>query len=817
MALLARVSRNGSEKQELSEHLNGVATSTEQLLARKKFDFQHLSQSELERVAYVIGASHDFGKGTIYFQKYIRPEYDNPKNHLKRHASLSAYYTFHVLCEEGFDVETAAIGWYVVQRHHGNLTSLFTEGGELHRKADDPGHQETLTTQINSIRNQTKPALQSCYQQLSNVAYVESFLEAMDSGKLVEALQRYHRRDRHEGDAERYYLVLLLYSVLLDSDKMNSAGVSFEDWPSVGSKEIAHLDTDAVQTYKKVELSVETPLDEQRERASEFVEQRAKTLEEENRLLSLTMPTGSGKTLTGFNAALHLRDIHGGDRPPRIIYSVPFLSIIDQNHAVFSDVFAAAGIEQNPSVLLRHDHTSTGYASADGSEEVERAYYDNPDQALLLTEGWNAEVVTTTFVQLFETLVTNRNANARRFHKLSNAIVVLDEIQAVPTKYWGVVRKGIRVLTEVLNSYVILMTATNPLLFETGAEITELTADTHTVEDVTMPDFEELDRVIYQFNTDPITVETLVEDVLEHIQKHPDEDVMVVLNTVQTTREVYDRVTTAVDRETVYLSTRILPKDRQERIKRIGASDEPQIVVTTQLVEAGVDIDIDTVYRDFAPIDSVVQAAGRCNRENERERGTVRIVRLLDDRENAPRKYYHEYVYDPVLTDATATVIDTFPAEVTESQFAADATRQYFTLVNNRKETDAENVIPAMEELACDDVSISLIEQDYPIVPVFIESDTEARDAYDQIKQIYETYDGYARRGRLLGPKADFYRHIINVPVSDNENDLATLPTTFIDEIRWVTADRVGRSERHWYHPETGFQIPQDTIHDRIF
>lgn len=817
MVLLARVSDGGEEKQELEEHLDGVAASAKRLLARKTFDFDGLTESELERVAYILGATHDFGKGTVYFQKYIRPDYNNPPDHKKRHASLSAYYAFYVLRKEGFGCEIAALGWYAVQRHHGNLTSLFTEGGELHRKTDDPSHLRTLEDQLDSIRNTTKSVLQDCYQQLSNVDYVESFLEAMDEGVVVEELIEYHNRPDHESDGERYYLVLLLYSVLLDADKMNSAGVSFEEWPSVGPDKITDLDADAVQTYKEHELSVDTPLDEQRERASEYVARGLKTLGRERRLLSLTMPTGSGKTLTGLDAALQLRETASSDRPPRIIYSVPFLSIIDQNHDVFEDVLAAADIDRDPSVLLRHDHTSAGYASDDDSEEIDRRYYENPDQALLLTEGWNAELVTTTFVQFFETLVTNRKANARRFHKLTNTIILLDEIQAVPTKYWGVIRKGIRILTETLNSYVVLMTATNPLLFEPGEEITELTDQGPVSEGLVMPDFEGLDRVTYQFDIDPITVTDLVEDLIEHTRTHSNEDLMVVLNTVGTTRQVYQSVATAVDHETIYLSTRILPRERQERIERIGESNDPQLVITTQLVEAGVDIDIDTIYRDFAPVDSLIQTAGRCNRENERERGTVRVVRLRDDRENAPREYYHPYVYDPILTDATASVIREYPETVTESQFAVDATERYFKQVKNRKTTDNEDIIPAMESLAGDKISISLIQQDYRTVPVFIERDSEATVAYERMREIYTKYEGYARRGRLLRPKADFYSHIINVPVSDNEDDLATLPPTFIDDIRRITEDRIGEDKHHWYHPKTGFRIPENTIHDRIF
>lgn len=817
MPLLARVTEEGTE-QELGEHLSGVATSARRLVARKRFRFESLTAAELERFAYILGAAHDFGKGTLYFQRYIRPDYDSPADHKKRHSSLSAYYAYYALRQEGFTPEIAVLGWFVVQRHHGNLTSLFGENGELHSKADDPSHRDSLKVQVESIRKHTESALEDCYRGLADVEYVAPFLERMIDGDLIETVRRLRFTADQSPGVEAYYLVLLLYSVLLDADKMDSAGVSFENWPSVGPDEVTALDEAAVEEYKRAELTVDSDLDEQRERASQYVEAALDTLDSDERLLSLTMPTGSGKTLTALNAALRLRNSIDSERRPRIIYSAPFLSIIDQNHDVYSDVLEAAGIDRDPSVLLRHDHTSAGYAAtADDSEETDSTYYSNPDRALLLTEGWNGELVTTTFVQLFETLVTNRNADARRFHKLANSIVLIDEVQAVPTKYWGVIREALLVLTEMLNSYVILLTATNPLLFEPGEEITELTSQSDAVDEVEAPSFEQLDRVAYRFDSEPTSIDSLVSDVVNRTSTHAEEDVMVVLNTISSTREVYERVRPEVGRETVYLSTHVLPRERQRRIDRIVASEEPLLVVTTQLVEAGVDIDIDTIYRDFAPVDSIVQTAGRCNRENEQDRGSVRVVRLRDDRENASREYYHQYVYDAVLVDATKSVIEGFPSTVSESRFNAEAVQTYFKLVADRKTTDGEEVVPAMRSIDGEETSISLIQEDYQTVPVFVEIDSTATAAYEDVKDIYETYDGYARRGRLLGPKTEFYSHVINVPVPGNEDELSTLPSTFLESIRWIRDRHIGRDEnRHWYHPETGFRIPESTVFNQL-
>lgn len=810
MTLLARIT--DQDQQSLTAHTEDVAESCRRLVERAALNFEGLSGKDLAEVAEIIGASHDFGKGTTYFQRYIAPD-TTYSGREKQHASLSAYFAYDWLTTAGYDDSIALLGWLVVQRHHGDLTDVFGKSGELQRKAEDPDHRRLLSTQACDIEEHTLDLLAKVYESWTTAPPISEFLSRVKSGTLPDRLEE-HLRSGEPGSVERYYLLLYLYSVLLDADKMDSAGVDFREWPSVGENQIADIDSDAVDNYKTTNLSQTTALDERRERAGQFVEQALRTLNQDNRLLSLTMPTGSGKTLTALNAALQLRTMSDFERPPRIIYAAPFLSIIDQNHDVVTDVLEAAGIEPDPSTLLRHDHASGGYADADTDNDS--SYYRNPQQALLLTEGWNAEIITTTFVQFFQTLITHRNTDARRFHKLANSIVLLDEIQAVPTKYWAVIREGLRVLTEVFNGYVILMTATNPLIFDTG-EITELATNDRPLQGLSYPDFDQLDRVTFQFDTDPKSVEDLVDSVITSVQAEPTNDVMVILNTISSTREVYERLLNRVDREVVYLSTRILPRDRHQRIKRIKTADEPLLIVTTQLVEAGVDIDIDTIYRDFAPVDSLVQTAGRCNREGQSGRGTVRVVRLQDDRDTAARTFYHQYVYDPVLTDATERVLSEYPESVTETEFTTSATTAYFEQVNARKATHEAAVIPAMHSLECDEVAISLIDEDYQTVPIFIEANNNATDVYETVRDIYDSYENYARQGKMQEIKGEFYSYIVNAAVPGNENELSALPTTFTDGIRLVTQDKIGRNlDRHWYHPEIGFQIPESTVDSRI-
>jgi len=815
MDLVARVTDDGTH-QLLADHVANVARASKRLVERKPVQFNRLSRADLSEVARIIGATHDFGKGTTYFQRYIVPdaEYSGEE---KNHASLSAYFAYYWLQQTGFDEEIALLGWYVVQRHHGNLTDLFDEGGELHRKADDPHHRSVLETQVDDIKTYTADALAEVYRPLGGGDHVGGFLEEMERGTIADELVHHRFHTQSDYELEDYYLVLFLYSVLLDTDKTDSAGISFEDWLSVGMDTLPEIDSSLVDDYKAAALSISSEVDEQRETAYNYVNERIKSDTTDDRLLSLTMPTGSGKTLTALNAALQRRDTSATSRPPRIIYSVPFLSIIDQNYGVYERILEANDIPVSPHVLLRHDHTAAGYAgdSADSSDDVDVDLLRNPDRSLLLTEGWNAEIVTTTFVQFFETILTRRNGNARRFHKLANAIILLDEIQAVPTKYWGPIRTALQQLTDTFGATVVLMTATNPLLFNEG-EIAELTDSSTDISRET-PSFDRFDRVTYEFDLPSLSIDELVADVTERLEVTPDEDVMVVLNTIHSSREAFSQLDDVVDRQTMYLSTNVLPRHRKRRINNINDTDDPLLLVTTQLVEAGVDIDFDTVYRDFAPIDSLVQTAGRCNREGSKDRGLVKVIKIRDDREDSFREYHFQYVYDAVLTTATEEVLAEHPQTVSEAQFNTSATAAYFEKVNDRKETDAEELLPAMESMAAEDIDPRLVQTDYRTVPIYVMADGDAQEAYDDMNRVYDNYDRFARKGELEARKAQFYANVVNVSVPGDEDELAHLPETFIDKMRLVTADKIGAdSARHWYDPETGFRIPERTIDIRI-
>ena len=409
-----------------------------------------------------------------------------------------------------------------------------------------------------------------------------------------------------------------------------------------------------------------SPLARRRTRISDEVLQTA-LASRDQRLFTLTAPTGAGKTLTALRVALAMRG------QGRIIYALPFTSIIDQNHEVFAQVLG----EGSSDVLLKHHHlTDPRYETADGDEYT-------PDGAgRLLVESWRSEVVVTTFYQLLHTFLGGRSRCALRAPAFLHAVVILDEVQAIPLRYWRPVGRLLRAISQTLGTRFILMTATRPLILE-GGDVVEL-LPTHPEH------YAALERVSLdvQLDTPPWSLDDVEEAVAA---AHRRGSVLVVVNTRTTVRALWERLHARFPDTVLALSTDLTPRDRRLRIatcqQRLQRG-ERLVVISTQLIEAGVDLSFQTVIRDLAPLDSVIQSAGRCNRHSGAQQGRVLL------RELAPvggsRRGPAWQVYDSLLLestrDAIAAVAGSLSAHIPERSFLA-LSEAYFRICDARSES----------------------------------------------------------------------------------------------------------------------------------
>ena len=796
----------------LVDHLRKVGQLSRRTVKNKSLNIDE--KDLLTDVAYLIGVTHDLGKATSFFQEYITEKDEKKKKSLKakentHHGQLSAFFTYAVIkeylsqsgIEGGLADYLPIISFLAVKRHHGNLMNAMDEISEV-----DAEKEKILKVAKEQIVSMDKDKTE-LNEILALLLSGEKINLKIDIDKIIDYIlqdasreigrkeKRLVRHLNEKIDLYPYFITQFLYSALLDADKTD-AGLGGKDLDS----DRLDLPADLVDQYRdrKGFTSDRNNINSLRNQIYEDAMAGIRDWNLDNRILSLNVPTGTGKTLTSLSFDLKLRDRLKNEKnfTPRIIYALPFLSIIDQNYDVFEDVITQGGKHKDSRLLLKHHHLAdVNYKIADKDDEFYKA-----DESLLLLEGWNAEIIVTTFWQYFYTLFSNKNKLLRKFNKLSNSIIILDEVQAVPHQYWQLIHDATKMLCEKFNSYVVFVTATEPLIFnETIGEIKEIVQKKEEY-------FRGLDRIelIPRIET-ALTLEEFKILLEKDLTGNPENDFLIVLNTISSANDVYNfvRGLELENTEKFYLSTNVIPMERLERIRKIKGSSEKdanesprkrKVIVSTQLIEAGVDIDADMVYRDFGPMDSINQVAGRCNRNSAKaDKGTVSIFILKDD-----RKEFYKYIYDPFLMSKTLDILRPIKGSIRESVIL-ELNNKYFKAVKRGMgdEKSKEN-LACLAQLSFQDLSkkFKLIEEDYPKVNVFVELDKTAAEIWKKYQDLQMEKDLKERIRKKLEIRKDFSEYVISAPEKYAHNLVAE-----DSEMGYISKDELS----NYYDLETGF------------
>ena len=324
-------------------------------------------------------------------------------------------------------------------------------------------------------------------------------------------------------------------------------------------------------------------------------------------IFRLTVPTGGGKTRSSMAFALRHGIEHG---LRRVVVAVPFTTITQQTATVYRGIFGDGRV-----VLEHHSAASEGAGAASDDED---SFADDAVWHRLAAENWDAPVVVTTTVQLFESLFSNRRSKTRKLHNLADSVIIVDEAQALPAGFLSPILSGLQQLSENYGASVVLSTATQPA-FELVGEFREIEAQ-EIVRDHRRH-FQMLRRVRYEWRTDePHDWQQVARWVQD------ERSALVVVNTKRHATELLDELD---DPDVLHLSTLLCGAHRSAVLDDIGrrlAAGLSCRVVSTQVVEAGVDLDFDTVFRAEAPLDAIIQAAGRCNREGRLGTGGGRVI-----------------------------------------------------------------------------------------------------------------------------------------------------------------------------------------------
>lgn len=313
---------------------------------------------------------------------------------------------------------------------------------------------------------------------------------------------------------------------------------------------------------------------------------------------SLTVPTGGGKTLSGMSFALN----HAVEnKMKRVIVVIPYTSIIEQNSSVYAEVFGLENVIEHHSNLAPEKDT---------------------ERNRLASENWDAPIIVTTNVQFFESLYTNKNSRLRKLHNISRSVIILDEVQSLPPDLLYPILDAIRELREHYGCSVVLSTATQPALIKRKSFMCGLDEVREIIPDA-MKLSRDLARVNIEWETDSVIEYS---DIAERILKENMHRVLVVTHKRKDARVLAG----LLSEDTYHLSASMCPSHRKDTLKKVGEllQNESLTVrlVSTQLIEAGVDIDFPVVFRALAGLDSISQTAGRCNREGKDVNGGRLIV-----------------------------------------------------------------------------------------------------------------------------------------------------------------------------------------------
>lgn len=749
----------------------------------------------LVRVAELIGLTHDLGKSTLFFQNHLFGKSVNPT--LSSHSLLSAIIALSLL-ETDLQDELKLPFYLAIRSHHSNLKSIpdMLPGTTKEIKGND---LEILQKQLKAIDRKE-------FSELLKKLGLSGELEIVNDIQKIRRLIFKLRRLRRKQSLKTYLTTNLFLGMLNDADIR-----AVIDMPANSERvEIPENIVDNfLLTLPKSEIS---PL--RKEFYNTVIDNINNEGIIEKNIFSITAPTGIGKTLAGLSFALKLRDkiMKKENRLPRIIYVLPFTSIIDQTFDIlFNFLKLHFQKDEINEILLRHHFKSDSASNLipdklneinllkSKNEEIVKLY----EQAFNRVETWDGEIIVTTFWRYFETLFTNKRAEMRRLHRLLGSIVIMDEIQNVPPRHWNILEEFMNIFS-FFGAKFILMTATKPELFSNPFELTQ---------EKTKKFFFSLSRTKLHINLNETEYTELQSWLLPIFKKHHDKNsFLIVLNTIRSAQDVFRELSEMRKQGTkelenfklFFLSASLIPLEREKRIddiKRLLKLKQKIILVSTQVIEAGVDLDFDIVLRDLAPLDSLIQVAGRCQRNVIRSNeGNVFVFNLTDK-----NRHLASYIYDPILRDSTRKILSTINS-IEESRYY-DIIAKYFHEINSR-------ISPMLDEdfklLNYDKISkFSLIRnngkaEDIYTVPVFIETkeSNESSLLIDKLKELEKCQNRYLRKIYFKQISSKIWIHVVNVKENvARKLGLPILP--FLSSFLYLPKDHPGFEDI--YKKETGF------------
>lgn len=593
---ISRIAKD-KRKQPTTEHLTQVAELASKWAKAVGF----------EQTAHLTALLHDMGKFSEAFLTYLY-EQDKSKRGSVIHSTQGARYIYEAATKgDNLSAFIAEMIGLCIAGHHGVLMDgLSPDGGT-------PFLERILTPDTNKLHfDEVKEEF------LKNGCLLTDLKASLDASK--KELQRFIEECNIQNLNTAFMIHMLtkfLFSCIVDADRYNA--YCFETkTESVFTKPpwerfLSRLENFLTDKNNKSDKPVD--------RIRRDISNKCRTAANRMRgIYQLEVPTGGGKTLSSLRFALKHAQMHGMER---IIYVIPYLSILEQTADSIREALGLSA--DDPSILEHHSNLIP-------PEDEEKA-----QEVKLLTDRWNASIVITTAVQFLESVFSEKASKLRKFHNMANAVLIFDEVQSLPVKCVHLFNDTANYLSVFGKSTILLCTATQPLLDHVEHRMC-LASSSNLIVNMEN-DFSALNRtrIIDSRISKAYTCEVLADFVLE--KQRVNGNCLVILNTKRTVTDLFITIKKRLKDcgqpiKLYHLSTLMCPEHRINVIEEIKSEieHEPVICISSQLIEAGVDISFGCIIRACAGLDSITQAAGRCNRHGEDPNGReVYIVNLADE------------------------------------------------------------------------------------------------------------------------------------------------------------------------------------------
>lgn len=587
--------------QSVLEHNSNVA-----FLAEKNSSLKILSP-----IAWLIGMYHDAGKYQDVFQQYMKKNMEGKETYRGEvNHSTAGGYLLEQLAPDSIVAQMLELPIYC---HHGIADALSGTGKML---LDERLKQKENVQQVSERfyqYNDTKGLVNQFYESRKNINEILNELQIYAQSLNIN--ERNLQKNFFVGMYERILLSLIIDSdwsdtaCFMQNEKIEGRIQETKDRNKIWSECKEHFVAYMGKFPKDLKLS---------EIRTDILNQCMLQGKKNNKLYRLTVPTGAGKTLSSLGFALNNAQ---SNNKKHIIYVAPFTSILEQNAEEIRKAIGDSGL------VLEH-HSNIFY-----EQEEDRRKHE------LLAENWGSPIIVTTAVQFLNTLFSSSSKNIRRMNNICNSVIIFDEIQALPVRTIKLFNLAINFLSCFGKSTVVLCSATQPLLDRIWD------CRLNQTQDMIEPNkkYDELfQRTTIHDKTNMTNLGFSIEEVGDFTFERAQEEerVLVIVNTKKCAERTYKYLKEkcrGLDYLLFHLSTNMCPQNRQDILneikKKLKGTGKKVICVTTQLIEAGVDISFQCVIRSLAGLDNIVQAAGRCNRNKEVENGNVYIIKMSKEAE----------------------------------------------------------------------------------------------------------------------------------------------------------------------------------------